>query len=151
MRLPIFEQSVELLTSLYFPCLPRVLTVDDDPVLSGLIKKVLSAEDMIVQELNEPIRILDTLEEFRPDIILLDVIMPRRSGPEVYAAIKSLNPNISVVFTTGYSNEISVLADLVERGVTVLRKPYSPAVVCRRIREVLDAASAVAHSPERID
>jgi hypothetical protein len=35
-----------------------------------------------------------------------------------------------------------VLADLAERGVAVLRKPYSPSVLCRRVREVLDAAAA---------
>jgi CheY-like chemotaxis protein len=73
--------------------------------------------------------------------------MPRRNGPEVFAAIKALNPGVSVVFATGYSNETATLADLVERGVVVLRKPYSPAVLCRRIREVLDAAAAKASLP----
>jgi len=38
------------------------------------------------------------------------------------------------------------LADLVEQGVPVLRKPYSPAVLCRRVREVLDTASAATSS-----
>ncbi len=75
-------------------------------------------------------------------LVLLDVIMPRRNGPECFAAIKALNPEISVVFATGYSNEIATLADLVERGVAILRKPYSPSALCRRIREVLDAAVA---------
>ena len=70
----------------------------------------------------------------------LDVIMPGRNGPEVFAAIKALSPGVSVIFATGYSNEAAVLADLVRRGVAVLRKPYSPSVLCRRVREVLDAA-----------
>jgi CheY-like chemotaxis protein len=89
-----------------------------------------------------------TANRDRISLVLLDVIMPRRSGPEVFAAIKALNPKISVVFATGYSNETSVLADLVQRGVPVLRKPYSPAALCRRIREVLDAAGAAALPPE---
>ena len=80
-------------------------------------------------------------------LVLLDVIMPLRSGPEVFAAIKALNPGVSVVFATGYSNETAVLADLVERGVAVLRKPYSPATLCRRVREVLDAAAAISSLP----
>jgi hypothetical protein len=46
-----------------------------------------------------------------------------------------------VLFATGYSNEIAALADLVARGVSILRKPYSPSVLCRRVREVLDAAA----------
>jgi DNA-binding response OmpR family regulator len=77
----------------------------------------------------------------RISLVLLDVIMPRRSGPEVYAAMNAIHPGVSVVFATGYSNETATLADLVERGVSVLRKPYSPSVLCRRVREVLDAAA----------
>jgi CheY-like chemotaxis protein len=76
-------------------------------------------------------------------LVILDVIMPRRSGPEVFSAIKKINAHISVVFATGYSNETAILADLVERGVAVLRKPYSPATLCRRVREVLDEVAAV--------
>jgi len=75
-------------------------------------------------------------------LVLLDVIMPRLNGPEVFAAIKAQKPGVAVVFATGYSNETGVLADLVERGVAVLRKPYSPSALCRRVREVLDAAAA---------
>jgi two-component system cell cycle sensor histidine kinase/response regulator CckA len=67
--------------------------------------------------------------------------MPKRSGPEVFAAIKSIKPDASVLFTTGYTNETAILADLVARGVAVLRKPYSPSALCRRVREVLDAAA----------
>jgi CheY-like chemotaxis protein len=54
-------------------------------------------------------------------------------------AFKELNPQILVIFATRYSNETAILADLVELGVAILRKPYSPSVLCRRVREVLDA------------
>jgi CheY-like chemotaxis protein len=79
--------------------------------------------------------------------VLLDVIMPRMNGADVFTAIKALNPAISVIFATGYSNEIATLADLAERGVIILRKPYSPATLCRRIREVLDSAARPASRP----
>jgi hypothetical protein len=55
---------------------------------------------------------------------------------------------VRAIFATGYSNEMATLADLVERGVTVLKKPYSPAVLCRRVREVLDAAAIGGPEPE---
>jgi FixJ family two-component response regulator len=67
--------------------------------------------------------------------------MPRRSGPEVFSAVKALKPNVAVVFATGYSNETAILADLVQYGIPVLRKPYSPSLLCRRVREALDAAA----------
>jgi two-component system cell cycle sensor histidine kinase/response regulator CckA len=75
-------------------------------------------------------------------LVLLDVIMPHLSGPQTYAAITAMRPGISVIFATGYSNELGALAEIAGRGITILRKPYSPAVLCRRIREVLDQAKA---------
>jgi polar amino acid transport system substrate-binding protein len=75
-------------------------------------------------------------------LVLLDVIMPRRSGPEAYEAITALKPGISVIFATGYSNETAALTEMIERGIIVLQKPYSPRVLCRRVREALDYAAA---------
>ena len=82
--------------------------------------------------------------DHRDDIalVLLDVIMPRRSGPETYAAITALKPGVSVIFATGYSNETAALAEIVERGVAGLRNPYSGGALCRRVREVLARAAA---------
>ncbi|MGD0909958.1 MAG: response regulator [Candidatus Acidiferrales bacterium] len=71
-------------------------------------------------------------------LVVLDVIMPRRNGAEAYAAISAMKPGVSAIFATGYSNETAALAEIVERGVAVLRKPYSPRTLCRRVREVLD-------------
>jgi len=75
-------------------------------------------------------------------LVLLDVIMPRRSGPEAYGAIQAMKPGVPVVFATGYSNETAALNEMVQRGVAVLRKPYSPGALCRRIREALDLAAS---------
>jgi DNA-binding NtrC family response regulator len=75
-------------------------------------------------------------------LVLLDVIRPRRGGPEVFEAIQAMKPGVPVVFATGYSNETAALTEMVERGIAVLRKPYSPGVLCSRIRETLDRAAA---------
>jgi two-component system cell cycle sensor histidine kinase/response regulator CckA len=75
-------------------------------------------------------------------LVLLDVIMPHRSGPEAYEVIKGMRPDVPVVFATGYSNETAALTEMVERGIAVLPKPYSPGMLCRRVREALDRAAA---------
>jgi two-component system, cell cycle sensor histidine kinase and response regulator CckA len=75
-------------------------------------------------------------------LILLDVIMPRRSGPEVYEAIRTIKPGVPVVFVTAYSNETAALTEMVERGIPVLRKPYSSGALSRRVREALDLVAA---------
>jgi nitrogen-specific signal transduction histidine kinase/CheY-like chemotaxis protein len=121
-----------------------ILLADDHDGICEMAQSVLTAKGyrvLLAHDGEEAVEVF-TAHRDRISLVLLDVIMPRRSGPEVFAAVKALNPSVSVVFATGYSNETAVLADLAERGVAVLRKPYSPSVLCRRVREVLDAAAA---------
>lgn len=121
-----------------------VLLADDHDGISDMAQSVLTTKGYHVLLAHDGEEAVQTFIAHRDRIslVLLDVIMPRRSGPEVFAAIKAINPGIPVIFATGYSNETAVLADLVEHGVAVLRKPYTTSVLCRRVREVLDAAIA---------
>jgi two-component system, cell cycle sensor histidine kinase and response regulator CckA len=120
-----------------------ILLADDHDGICEMAQSVLAAKGyqvLLAHDGEEAVQTF-TANRDRISLVLLDVIMPRRSGPEVFAAIKAIHPGISVIFATGYSNETAVLADLVEHGVAVLRKPYSPSALCRRVREVLDATS----------
>lgn len=127
-----------------------ILLADDHDGVCEMAQSVLTEKGyhvLLAHDGEEAVEVF-TAHRDRISLVLLDVIMPRRSGPEVFAAIKVLKPDISVVFATGYSNEIATLADLALRGVAVLRKPYSPSVLCRRVREVLDAAAGTSSLPE---
>ena len=84
---------------------------------------------------------LFTANKERISLVILDVIMPRRSGPQVYDVVKALKPNVAVLFATGYTNEASSMSAIVEQGVAILHKPYTAALLCRRVREALDTAS----------
>jgi len=120
-----------------------ILLADDHEGIREMAQSVLTAKGYRVLLATDGEEAIEIFRANRDHIslILLDVIMPRRSGAEVFAAVKALRPGISVIFATGYSNETAMLADLMMRGVPLLRKPYTPSVLCRRIREVLDAAS----------
>ena len=73
------------------------------------------------------------------DLLLLDVVMPKKNGPEVYALAKKIRPDVPVIFSTGYGAESTLLKDLIEKeNVAVLQKPYSLFLLGERIREVLD-------------
>jgi two-component system cell cycle sensor histidine kinase/response regulator CckA len=126
-----------------------ILLADDHDGICEMAQSVLKAKGyhvLIARDGDEAVEVF-TANRGLISLVLLDVIMPRRSGPEVFAAIKALNPGVSVVFATGYSNDTAALADLVAHGVVVLRKPYSPSVLCRRVREVLDAAAGMSSKP----
>jgi len=71
-------------------------------------------------------------------LVLLDIALPGQSGPEAYAQISSLAPGMPVIFSTGYNAESNSLTPMMEKGATVLRKPYSLRLLARKIRELLD-------------
>lgn len=71
-------------------------------------------------------------------LAILDVMLPKLSGPEVYARINATKPDLPVIFATGYSADLALLNRVQEQGLPVLQKPYPPRVLARRVREILD-------------
>jgi two-component system, cell cycle sensor histidine kinase and response regulator CckA len=82
-------------------------------------------------------------------LMILDVMLPKLSGPEVYARISMKKPDIPVIFATGYSADLAMLNRVQTHGLPVLQKPYAPRALARKVREILDQhAAVVARSAE---
>lgn len=118
-----------------------ILLAEDEPavqqfargVLEGLGYSVLAAAD------GEQAVELFAANSERVDLLVLDAVMPRMSGSNAHAAIRGLRRDIPVLFITGYSEEIARLTSEVGKAVNVLRKPFGPADLAFRVRDVLDA------------
>jgi two-component system, cell cycle sensor histidine kinase and response regulator CckA len=80
------------------------------------------------------------------DLILMDVVMPQLSGPEAYSKIAELRPGAKVIFTTGYTSEAAALMSLLEKGATVLQKPFGMTSLSQTLRNALDRVQ----SPEKV-
>ena len=92
------------------PDLPyRVLIVDDDEELIELHAQALIKEDMLVKTLTDPMKTLDTIKDFNPELILLDLHMPECSGIEVAMTIRqnSDHDELPIVFLSS-EEDISV-------------------------------------------
>lgn len=74
----------------------------------------------------------------RIDLLVFDVMLPKRSGPEAYAEISKSSPDLPVIFATGYSADIARLHKAEMHGACLLQKPYVPRDLARRVREALD-------------
>ena len=72
------------------------------------------------------------------DLALLDVVLPKLSGPDAYTRISKRKPDLPIVFATGYSPDIAMLQKVQEQGLPVLQKPYSPRDLACKVREALD-------------
>src|SRR6266851_1021355 len=72
------------------------------------------------------------------DLIILDVVMPKASGPEAFSQIASIRPDLRVLFSTGYTAEAASLNSVTEQGASVLQKPYSLKSLGQMVRANLD-------------
>jgi CheY-like chemotaxis protein len=85
----------------------------------------------------------DALEKFRElgeriSLVILDVIMPKMNGREVYDEIRRIVPNMRVLFCSGYARDVVISQGGLEEGMDYLAKPFTPKELLMKIREVLD-------------
>jgi len=72
------------------------------------------------------------------DLVIMDVVMPRMSGNEVYQRMKAINPKIKILFTSGYSSSGSHTKFIHEENLDFIQKPYHTEVLKIQIRNSLD-------------
>jgi diguanylate cyclase (GGDEF)-like protein len=89
LSLDALNSAVQYLLSLSSDNRYRILFVDDDQEMSDIVAATLEKHDIYVRTLNEPIRILDALHEVRPDLLLLDLLMPGLNGFDVCKMIRT--------------------------------------------------------------
>ncbi len=117
-----------------------ILVAEDDRTVRELTRSVLEkfgytvipavdGEDAIE-------RFMDNKEKIR--LLLLDVIMPKINGKEVYEKIKKINPDIKTIFLSGYTANLIQKKGVLNKGLDFILKPVSPKDLLRKTREVLD-------------
>jgi signal transduction histidine kinase/CheY-like chemotaxis protein len=72
------------------------------------------------------------------DLLILDVIMPKKNGKEVYDAIRKKNPHVRAIFTSGYTADIIQRRGILEEGSDFILKPFLPHKLLEKVRTVLD-------------
>jgi DNA-binding NarL/FixJ family response regulator len=64
--------------------------------------------------------------------------MPYMGGREVAERVTAINPQIKVLYCSGYTDDAVVRHGIVEAGMAFVQKPYSPSMLTQKVREVLD-------------
>jgi len=72
-------------------------------------------------------------------LVLTDVIMPRMGGKVMAEWLKNTYPELKILFTSGYTEDAIAHHGVLDKGVDFLPKPYTPAGLARKVRELLDA------------
>jgi PAS domain S-box-containing protein len=142
--LPLIKSTIEEEKLLAFPSIKRgtetVLIAEDDVEVRELTKKVLVGAGYKVLEAKDGEDALKVFTENKEKIhlLILDVIMPKKNGKEVYDEIKKERPNIKVIFMSGYNSDVIHKKGFLEEGLDFIPKPLLASELLRKIREILD-------------
>lgn len=127
--------------------LPRgtetLLVVEDDPAVRHLAADVLKAQGYIVLRAangQDALRIVNEHKGSQVSLVITDVIMPLMGGKVMAEWLKTTNPDIKILFTSGYTDDAIAHHGVIESDVSFLPKPYTPGILARRVREMIDAA-----------
>ena len=101
----------------------RVLVVDDEASVRGLVKKLLSRQGHTVLGAADGVEALEMLSAMEVDLVILDMIMPRKDGYATLTELRESWPDLPVLLSSGYSEE-AVLNKAKEQVQGFLKKPY---------------------------
>jgi PAS domain S-box-containing protein len=118
-----------------------VLLVEDEDLVRALASRVLQQHGYTVLEAAAAPAALDLSSEHsgRIDLLLTDVVMPKMSGRQLAAELGPLRPEMRVLYTSGYNEEAIGRRGVTDLGGAFLSKPFTPATLVRKVREVLDS------------
>ncbi len=122
------------------PGAPLVLVVEDDPIARNIVSGVISGEGYAVIEADDGAEALDLIRGRRPDLVLLDIILPRLSGFEVCQAVRrdpALNL-IPILMVTSLEKKEDIVKGLKSGATDYLTKPFHPLELLARMQVHLD-------------
>ncbi len=123
----------------------QVLLVDDDGALTRFLERGLGEEGYTVTSAADGEAALELLAEMLPDLVVLDLNLPRRDGTEVLAALRARHAEVPVLVLTGRSEVASRVRCLDLGADDCLLKPFSLAELKARCRALLRRRGGTAH------
>ena len=113
--------------------------VDDEPTVRDVVARYLQRDGYLVRELSDSTDVLAVVESFGPDLIVLDVMLPHRSGLDV---LRDLDHRVPVILLTARADEADRVLGLELGADDYVVKPFSPRELVARVRSVLRRTAA---------
>ncbi|MBC7842077.1 MAG: PAS domain-containing protein [Gemmatimonadaceae bacterium] len=118
-----------------------VLLVEDDTHVRDLAESTLRGFGYDVLTAGDGREALEIVRSHRAsiDVLVTDVVMPHLSGPELATIVQAEQPDVRVLFMSGYTDDAVVRQGLLKAEVAFLQKPYTPRGLAEKVRHVLDS------------
>jgi DNA-binding response OmpR family regulator len=130
----------------------RVLVVDDDPIVSDVVRRYLEQAGCAVRLAADGAAGLAAVDAERPDLVVLDLMMPGIDGLEVCRRLRDQQPTLPVIMLTALGEEVDRVLGLEVGADDYVTKPFSPRELVLRVRSVLrrTAGPAAPETPEML-
>ena len=117
------------------PVVARILVIDDDPDVREFISESLAEQGYDVYQANDGKSGLSAFAAEKPDLVVLDFIMPGLSGADVASRILSTHPEQAILFVSGYSETDSIRR--IAPNAPLLTKPFRAEALSKAVRTAL--------------
>jgi DNA-binding response OmpR family regulator len=115
----------------------KILYVEDEPFLGRIVKESLESRDYEVVMITDGKMAQSAFEKNRPDICVLDIMLPTKDGYTIAKDIRKVNPGTPIIFVTAKNQTEDVLKGFEVGGNDYLRKPFSMEELIVRVNNLL--------------
>jgi two-component system chemotaxis response regulator CheY len=119
----------------------RILVVDDDRRFRELVTLMLTTDGYAVQEVSDGVDALAAYRQQRPDVILMDILMPQKEGLETIRELRGIDPNVKIIAMSVSGERRGGHLDIAVRfgAICALRKPFARSELLAVVAEVIGA------------
>ena len=119
----------------------RILIADDASFMRQMIRDIIEPEGYeVVGEAADGVDVIDQFLKLRPDLVMMDIVMPKRSGIDAVKAIKVEDPGAIVVMCSALGQEMLVMEAMDAGAKDFIVKPFKPDSVLSTLKKVMEKA-----------
>ncbi len=119
----------------------QILFAEDEPALGQIVKESLETRDFSVDLVTNGEVALEHFEKIDPQLLVLDVMMPKMDGFTLAEKIRDINEHVPIIFLTAKSQTVDVVKGFTVGGNDYLKKPFSMEELIVRIHNLLDRSA----------
>ncbi len=120
----------------------RVLVADDASFMRQMIRDIIEPEGFeVVGEASDGVEVVEKFKELHPDMVMMDIVMPKRSGIDAVKGIVAMDPTARVVMCSALGQETLVMEAIQAGAKDFIVKPFKPESVVTTLRKALEKES----------
>ena len=126
----------------------KILYVEDEPFLGRIVKESLEVRDFDVRMVTDGKHVMTAFEEVKPDICVLDIMLPNKDGYSIAQSIRQISPSLPIIFVTAKTQTEDLIKGFEVGGNDYLRKPFSMEELIVRVNNLLQLTQKLSASPK---